>query len=247
MLDHLSGGRMQIGLGRARCGSSTRCTASSAPACRNATRKGATHCSRRSPRIPRLPQRTFRVPPCRDDDAAAAATASADLVRNRQPRLDRLGRRPRRQRDLADAARCRRALPQALSRGMGEARQTCGPGPGARTAAPHRRRGHGRRSRASRAPRLREMAGVVHGPVAAQPGGVPARAPASARLGRIRRQGLAVAGTPQTVREFLADQTRAAGANFVLGQMVFGAMHEDEARHSLELFSQEVIPALAAR
>jgi len=61
------------------------------------------------------------------------------------------------------------------------------------------------------------------------------------------RQGLAVAGTPGTVREFLADQTLAAGANFVLGQMVFGAMHEDEARHSLELFSQEVIPALATR
>jgi alkanesulfonate monooxygenase SsuD/methylene tetrahydromethanopterin reductase-like flavin-dependent oxidoreductase (luciferase family) len=59
------------------------------------------------------------------------------------------------------------------------------------------------------------------------------------------RLGLAVAGTPETVREFLADQTSAAGANFVLGQMVFGAMHEDEARHSLKLFSQEVIPALA--
>ena len=61
------------------------------------------------------------------------------------------------------------------------------------------------------------------------------------------KQGLAVAGTPRTVGEFLADQTLAAGANFVLGQMVFGAMHEDEARHSLELFSKEVIPALATR
>jgi alkanesulfonate monooxygenase SsuD/methylene tetrahydromethanopterin reductase-like flavin-dependent oxidoreductase (luciferase family) len=59
------------------------------------------------------------------------------------------------------------------------------------------------------------------------------------------RQGLAIAGTPQTVREFLTEQTRAASANFLLGQMVFGAMHEHEARHSLELFSQEVIPALA--
>jgi hypothetical protein len=27
--------------------------------------------------------------------------------------------------------------------------------------------------------------------------------------------------------------------------MVFGAMHEDEARQSLELFSRDVIPALA--
>jgi len=60
------------------------------------------------------------------------------------------------------------------------------------------------------------------------------------------RQGLAVAGTPQTVREFLVDQTHTARANFVLGQMVFGAMHEDEARHSLGLFSREVIPALGA-
>jgi alkanesulfonate monooxygenase SsuD/methylene tetrahydromethanopterin reductase-like flavin-dependent oxidoreductase (luciferase family) len=59
------------------------------------------------------------------------------------------------------------------------------------------------------------------------------------------RQGLAVAGAPRTVCEFLSEQARAASANFVLGQMVFGTMHEDEARHSLELFSREVIPVLA--
>ena len=58
------------------------------------------------------------------------------------------------------------------------------------------------------------------------------------------RNGLAVAGTPRTVREFLSGQTRAAGANFVLGQMIFGAMREDEARHSLELFARDVIPVL---
>ena len=59
------------------------------------------------------------------------------------------------------------------------------------------------------------------------------------------RNGLAVAGTASTVREFLASQTRAAGANLVLGQMIFGAMREDEALHSLKLFSRDVIPALA--
>jgi alkanesulfonate monooxygenase SsuD/methylene tetrahydromethanopterin reductase-like flavin-dependent oxidoreductase (luciferase family) len=57
--------------------------------------------------------------------------------------------------------------------------------------------------------------------------------------------GLAIAGTAATVREFVAAQTREAGANFVLGQMVFGSMREDEALHSLQLFSREVIPALA--
>jgi alkanesulfonate monooxygenase SsuD/methylene tetrahydromethanopterin reductase-like flavin-dependent oxidoreductase (luciferase family) len=56
--------------------------------------------------------------------------------------------------------------------------------------------------------------------------------------------GLAVAGTARTVREFLADQIAESGANFVLGQMVFGTMSEPEARHSLELFSRDVIPAL---
>ncbi len=59
------------------------------------------------------------------------------------------------------------------------------------------------------------------------------------------RNGLAVAGTANTVREFLASQTKAAGANLVLGQMVFGAMREDETLHSLKLFSRDVIPALA--
>jgi alkanesulfonate monooxygenase SsuD/methylene tetrahydromethanopterin reductase-like flavin-dependent oxidoreductase (luciferase family) len=99
---------------------------------------------------------------------------------------------------------------------------------------------------ASRAPSLREMAGVVYGSVGAQPGAVSAGTPAPARLGRITIRA-SRCRHPGTVREFLADQTLAAGANFVLGQMVFGAMHEDEARHSLELFSQEVIPALVTR
>jgi alkanesulfonate monooxygenase SsuD/methylene tetrahydromethanopterin reductase-like flavin-dependent oxidoreductase (luciferase family) len=59
------------------------------------------------------------------------------------------------------------------------------------------------------------------------------------------KNGLAVAGTAATVREFLAAQIKQAGANLVLGQMVFGTMREDEALNSLRLFSRDVIPALA--
>jgi len=57
--------------------------------------------------------------------------------------------------------------------------------------------------------------------------------------------GLAVAGSPATVREFLAAQIKEAGATLVLGQMIFGAMPEEEALNSLRLFSREVIPRLA--
>jgi alkanesulfonate monooxygenase SsuD/methylene tetrahydromethanopterin reductase-like flavin-dependent oxidoreductase (luciferase family) len=59
------------------------------------------------------------------------------------------------------------------------------------------------------------------------------------------KNGLAVAGAANTVREFLASQTKEAGANLVLGQMIFGTMREEEALNSLKLFSCDVIPALA--
>jgi alkanesulfonate monooxygenase SsuD/methylene tetrahydromethanopterin reductase-like flavin-dependent oxidoreductase (luciferase family) len=57
--------------------------------------------------------------------------------------------------------------------------------------------------------------------------------------------GLAVAGSPATVREFLAAQIKEAGATLVLGQMIFGSMREEEALHSLQLFSRDVIARLA--
>ncbi|HZF15290.1 MAG TPA: LLM class flavin-dependent oxidoreductase [Steroidobacteraceae bacterium] len=60
------------------------------------------------------------------------------------------------------------------------------------------------------------------------------------------RNGLAVAGSPATVREFLAAQIKEAGANLVLGQMIFGNMREEEALHSLRLFSRDVIPSFKA-
>jgi alkanesulfonate monooxygenase SsuD/methylene tetrahydromethanopterin reductase-like flavin-dependent oxidoreductase (luciferase family) len=57
-------------------------------------------------------------------------------------------------------------------------------------------------------------------------------------------QGQAIAGSPETVRAFLAAQIEECGVNYVVGQFCFGDLALDEMLHSVELFSAHVIPAL---
>lgn len=59
-------------------------------------------------------------------------------------------------------------------------------------------------------------------------------------------QGQAVAGSPETVRRFLAGQIEDSGANYVVGQFCFGDLALDEMLHSVELFAAHVMPALRA-
>ena len=56
--------------------------------------------------------------------------------------------------------------------------------------------------------------------------------------------GFGIAGSPKTVRDMLAHDTEAAGANTVLGHMIFGSIPYEDALRSLELFAAEVMPAL---
>ena len=56
--------------------------------------------------------------------------------------------------------------------------------------------------------------------------------------------GLSIAGSPATVRGFLAAEFEAAGANGVLGHMIFGSIAYEDALRSLELFAAEVMPGL---
>lgn len=56
--------------------------------------------------------------------------------------------------------------------------------------------------------------------------------------------GLGMAGTPKTIRDYLAREVETAGANAVIGQMIFGTMQYDDALRSLELFAGDVMPAL---
>jgi len=55
--------------------------------------------------------------------------------------------------------------------------------------------------------------------------------------------GHGVAGSPASVRDYLARLERETGVNYVLCQMVFGDMNFSDAAHSIELFAREVMPA----
>jgi alkanesulfonate monooxygenase SsuD/methylene tetrahydromethanopterin reductase-like flavin-dependent oxidoreductase (luciferase family) len=59
-------------------------------------------------------------------------------------------------------------------------------------------------------------------------------------------QGQAIAGSPETVRAFLAAQLADNGANYVVGQLCFGDLTLDEMQRSVDLFAAHVMPALRA-
>lgn len=55
--------------------------------------------------------------------------------------------------------------------------------------------------------------------------------------------GIAVAGSPQTVRDFIAAEIEATAPNYFVPWLAFGDMRLDEALRSIELFGREVMPA----
>jgi len=57
--------------------------------------------------------------------------------------------------------------------------------------------------------------------------------------------GHGIAGSPATVRDYIARLQDETGINYVLGQMVFGDMKADDAANSLRLFAREVMPEFA--
>ena len=57
--------------------------------------------------------------------------------------------------------------------------------------------------------------------------------------------GHGIAGSPSTVRDYVARLQDETGINYVLGQMVFGDMTADDAGNSLRLFAREVMPEFA--
>jgi alkanesulfonate monooxygenase SsuD/methylene tetrahydromethanopterin reductase-like flavin-dependent oxidoreductase (luciferase family) len=61
----------------------------------------------------------------------------------------------------------------------------------------------------------------------------------------IRDGGRGIAGAPETVRDILRAQLAESGANYCVGQFAFGDLTFDEARRTIDLFVREVMPALA--
>ena len=63
---------------------------------------------------------------------------------------------------------------------------------------------------------------------------------------KLIEQGQAIAGSPETVRAFLAAQIADSGANYMVGQLCFGDLTLEEMLRSVELFAAHVMPALRA-
>lgn len=59
-------------------------------------------------------------------------------------------------------------------------------------------------------------------------------------------RGLAIAGAPDTVSTFLADQLRESSADYLIGQFAYGHQTPDECLRTVELFAEQVMPALRA-
>jgi alkanesulfonate monooxygenase SsuD/methylene tetrahydromethanopterin reductase-like flavin-dependent oxidoreductase (luciferase family) len=58
--------------------------------------------------------------------------------------------------------------------------------------------------------------------------------------------GQAIAGSPRTVRDAIARQTAEAGVNYVLMRLAFGDMTIEESLRSVDLFASQVMPEFAA-
>ena len=54
-----------------------------------------------------------------------------------------------------------------------------------------------------------------------------------------------IAGSPQTVRDYIKAEIEATGPNLFVPWLAFGDMTLKEALHSVELLSSEVMPAFA--
>jgi alkanesulfonate monooxygenase SsuD/methylene tetrahydromethanopterin reductase-like flavin-dependent oxidoreductase (luciferase family) len=59
--------------------------------------------------------------------------------------------------------------------------------------------------------------------------------------------GQGIAGSPETVTTFLQSQLAETGCNYVVGQFAFGDLTREECLYSIELFRRKVMPALRAQ
>lgn len=69
--------------------------------------------------------------------------------------------------------------------------------------------------------------------------------PIPAEFADAQASGVAFAGSPASVRDWIARTREEAGINYLAAELVFGDLSSEEALQSVELFGREVIPAFA--
>jgi alkanesulfonate monooxygenase SsuD/methylene tetrahydromethanopterin reductase-like flavin-dependent oxidoreductase (luciferase family) len=65
-------------------------------------------------------------------------------------------------------------------------------------------------------------------------------------FGELMKAERAIAGSPQTVIDFLRHQVDASGINYIVSQLMFGNLPHEMAKRSIELYAREVIPKVRA-
>jgi alkanesulfonate monooxygenase SsuD/methylene tetrahydromethanopterin reductase-like flavin-dependent oxidoreductase (luciferase family) len=58
--------------------------------------------------------------------------------------------------------------------------------------------------------------------------------------------GNGIAGSPRTVRDWIAEEAQATGINYFVSWLAFGDLTLAESKRSLDLFAREVMPAFSA-
>ena len=71
------------------------------------------------------------------------------------------------------------------------------------------------------------------------------RTPGAASFDDLVNEGIVIAGSPQTVVRAIEQQTEALGINYLLSYLFFGTMTLADAQRSLALFGKEVMPKIA--
>jgi alkanesulfonate monooxygenase SsuD/methylene tetrahydromethanopterin reductase-like flavin-dependent oxidoreductase (luciferase family) len=69
--------------------------------------------------------------------------------------------------------------------------------------------------------------------------------PIATEFAEARAFGIAFAGSPASVRDWIASTRDEAGINYLAAELVFGDLNPDEALQCVELFGREVMPAFA--
>ena len=187
----------------------------------------------------------YSVPQRADGSRAAAAAASPAVVWRRQCRGGELGGAQRRQRRVQRAGRAGARDHGALLRRVDRGRKRIGGSPPRRHEPARGGSGYDRAGVEHRPTRLPSVAYELL-QLWERHGTRPNYALYPGTFDELEAMGLGVAGSPEKVRDVLTAQAAEAGVNYLVCRLAFGDLALPESLRSLELYAGAVMPALAS-